>query len=1400
MPIWIRRNGGEWNGSPSANPVTSTGGYGLTGLSDASMIPFGVCNNNGLLFNFGSTSFSYGVPSGFVAGWPNASNSGFTELDASTSQTGGIITNSPTNTSMGSGSSQGFVAATFADAKTVGSYYFEVTILSTTIFSANIGFGVCIPGADISHIQSGAYNISNPDGGVFAGSGSFILSQPLNVYISSSDVSGSLDVLANGDVLSLAITFEGGTLPSTFGTGEVGTVFHVPATVGVFGTGEIGFPVIEALPLLSFTNLLGTQFSTSGISVGEVISGENIPDNAIITSIVGDVVTFTQLTTGTIDAGQSVRISSYPGIEINPSIVENNPGNLAGLLVTTGRRRTNALLDPYFSENHPEERLLFTADDGLQIFVMSDADIGGPPQVIKEFNVSSYGTSTATLFFDLIAQSASGIMVFLDGVRTTDFTVDYFNRTVTVTITDINFVQIHAFGFGGTTVIDETHFIGFSSNPIDLFEDSYSVNDVMVVQAGVQLTPSSQYTLSGNQLTITSPPSTGTDMAVVVFDGGISTATTMTTQILTYNSEQTWTLSPYDNETIPSHAGTIVEVNGLRLAPFPTFYGNFFPQNEWMYMSLSQNITTSTTLTIYIGNTLYTNAIPLCTQVSPTSVYPFNLVVPAGQTPPTNIPGQFVIFNGNILVALDFALESTVSIIVDFPDDQPDYTVSGATLTINVPLNNGDAITATTFSNASSMGIQTLVYDNIETSETITDTLLPYYSGGTVAFAVACSADGSVVVGEAENSSAFSFAVYWVSGVVHTLPLLNGSDLGAIASGISGNGTIIVGEDEDSSDINHAVKWTGGPSWVVTDLGFLPGGSGAYARGISNDGTVIVGQATNSSSINVAAYWDSFGIHALPLLASGLSAVANACSSNGSIIVGTATTSGNVSHAVTWTGGPSWVINDLGLLPSGLEAFGNGCNYEGTIIVGQAQASDSSLHAVYWNISGINELAYPLGGTIAEANGCNSDGTIIVGMSRNGSNESAVVWTNGVGQFLNQYPTTNIDVATACSSNGNIVVGIGQNGSNFAAIEWTISTVSASLLNSFLIPAPFAKDYCLINMAGYSIAPDFDYEIYPEEFGWDSFPWDTTTYDLGFESSVLNIFTPVEGNIVATIITSPAAREATSWRVVNSTFAIDRMPPILTPNEDWDVESWDSDVWDDSNSLLPVIEFVFDPGAYWDVENWDTTLWDQGGEYPLYNIRFDYIRQSPYMAGYLENPLQPIDTQIVINLFLEELSPKLQSPNPLPQPAPYNPGVIWVGNERIEYFHYSRTDDVVTVQGLRRGTHGTCIQEQRLVTSGTGTGSSQTYILDVSNGTGPIEVMINGIPSAAFSSSIVSENLEVVLTAPNDAFVTVAMSIGFTYLAGTAVFNGAEKLSAPVPIGPPVGDREIVPMNELITR
>jgi hypothetical protein len=70
--FWIRRSGGNWNGSGTANPATGVGGITVTPtLAMSPVIGFGpgVSPGDASTINYGTTAYANAAPSGFV-NWP----------------------------------------------------------------------------------------------------------------------------------------------------------------------------------------------------------------------------------------------------------------------------------------------------------------------------------------------------------------------------------------------------------------------------------------------------------------------------------------------------------------------------------------------------------------------------------------------------------------------------------------------------------------------------------------------------------------------------------------------------------------------------------------------------------------------------------------------------------------------------------------------------------------------------------------------------------------------------------------------------------------------------------------------------------------------------------------------------------------------------------------------------------------------------------------------------------------------------------------------------------------------------------------------------------------------------------------------------------------------------------
>jgi probable HAF family extracellular repeat protein len=323
-----------------------------------------------------------------------------------------------------------------------------------------------------------------------------------------------------------------------------------------------------------------------------------------------------------------------------------------------------------------------------------------------------------------------------------------------------------------------------------------------------------------------------------------------------------------------------------------------------------------------------------------------------------------------------------------------------------------------------------------------TATALPSLtSGSTPSAAQGVSTSGAVIVGYSVNSDDNQQACYWDTGGVHALPFLGTAGGTNIANGCSADGSVIVGVSQPLGGALHAVTWTGGPSWVVTDLGTLPGGLGAVANHCSSNGSVIVGSSGNSGGNEQACVWTNGSVAALPF-ASGYeqNAAGNFCSADGGTIVGFSQNivgpGTNFTVPVLWNGAPSWLATTLETIAiadlDGNQAYA--CSSSGAITAGASFDGSDNSFAVYWN-PGLNQLPGPLGGAGSVAFGCDGTGSTIAGVDVNGN---PTVWIAGVGSnlplFSGALSVTNVN---AVSLDASTIVGYGVDAdSNQVAVVW----------------------------------------------------------------------------------------------------------------------------------------------------------------------------------------------------------------------------------------------------------------------------------------------------------------------------------------------------------------------------
>ena len=167
--------------------------------------------------------------------------------------------------------------------------------------------------------------------------------------------------------------------------------------------------------------------------------------------------------------------------------------------------------------------------------------------------------------------------------------------------------------------------------------------------------------------------------------------------------------------------------------------------------------------------------------------------------------------------------------------------------------------------------------------------------GGNYAYALAVSADGSVVVGRAYNASNQYRAFRWTSAGMVNLGTLGGNY--SFAQAVSADGNTVVGYAQNASNQYRAFRWT---SAGMVDLGTL-GGNYSYAQAVSADGNTVVGNAQNASNQPRAFRWTSAGMVDLGTFGGNYS-YAQAVSADGNTVVGYAQNASGQSRAFMYRG------------------------------------------------------------------------------------------------------------------------------------------------------------------------------------------------------------------------------------------------------------------------------------------------------------------------------------------------------------------------------------------------------------------------------------------------------------------------------------------------------------------
>jgi hypothetical protein len=356
-------------------------------------------------------------------------------------------------------------------------------------------------------------------------------------------------------------------------------------------------------------------------------------------------------------------------------------------------RPAYALADPYSNPGHPEERVAISQDDHLSLLIRAKANVGAPPQVQKVFFTEN-ATSEVTFNYGFVALDASAVMVFADGVRLdpSDYVVDHLGQTVTLNPNGAEMVMVHAFGPAGDVVpVTERQFhthVAGTQYPLETPNANASTAEVIV--NGSHITG---YTASGGLLSLPGSVPNGADVAINVYESNTGSRFRLRTETLTWNAQQEWTLTNPTSLVWPDHAGCVVEVDGLRLLPPPTFY-QYIDTVRWAEMGFVPDVNN---ITIWVNGIKSTA--PVLT--GSWATYEDVLNEPAG--------ASLYALWGTKIVSLNPSFRGNIAVVVL---ENHDYFIEDdALLTIVTPINPASVIKATTIPGTGyRMGVQVANY------------------------------------------------------------------------------------------------------------------------------------------------------------------------------------------------------------------------------------------------------------------------------------------------------------------------------------------------------------------------------------------------------------------------------------------------------------------------------------------------------------------------------------------------------------------------------------------------------------------------------------------------------------------------------------------------------------------
>jgi hypothetical protein len=287
-------------------------------------------------------------------------------------------------------------------------------------------------------------------------------------------------------------------------------------------------------------------------------------------------------------------------------------------------------------------------------------------------------------------------------------------------------------------------------------------------------------------------------------------------------------------------------------------------------------------------------------------------------------------------------------------------------------------------------------------------TILPPLVVGHAANAWAISADGTTVVGSAEDAGGALHAVYWTeAGGIVDMPVPGSAGAQhAEALSVSADGAVIVGYYMLSGGESRAFRWTLAGGMVALDPRAAGIGRDGRAFGCNGDGSVIVGNTVVPLNSYQLFIWT---------LAGGFVATGGPGSNTGGDNIGVSPDGSlvyahgrNDNHFYSWTSGGGWV--DSGIAAQANAFFPGGVIVSNAGVAFQIGSDNNTSDAIRQNIApspGSVTPGIPATGTFAQADAAPIDGSVLVGTWTDaGFNTFFFSWTQAAGFVSINPPAT----------------------------------------------------------------------------------------------------------------------------------------------------------------------------------------------------------------------------------------------------------------------------------------------------------------------------------------------------------------------------------------------------------